>query len=218
MVQPGMGQKARQMVASIVVMGHPKRKAQAEALALELDAEIVWDRGQGLCDTAWRAWQAQDGEWRTVIQDDAIPAANFRANLDRILTGTQPVSWYYGTGTPNHSHQIRQKAVIQAKQTQASWIEHKGPWWAVGVSIHESHIDGLLAQESKMKADDARYTAYFTKLRIPCRYTWPSLLDHTDGESIAGPGQRGSRRAVSFLPDADTFNPDGPVVVFHHES
>lgn len=204
------------MSVTVNIMAHPKRERQAKALALELDAGIVWDRGQGLWDTAVRAWTEQDGEWRTVIQDDAVPAAHFRANLGRILEGsTNPVSWYYGTGTPNHSRDTRTQAVLKAKQDRASWIEHLGPWWAVGVSFHESHMGVLDINariNGRMKNDDARYTAYFAKLGVLCRYTWPSLIDHADGPSIAGPGQRGTRRAVAFLPDADDFDPDGPTV------
>lgn len=198
----------------MIVMAHPKREARAVALAEQLGAGIVWDRGRGLWDTARRAWLEQDGEWHTVIQDDAIPSEGFAENIDRILAHAypHPVSWYYGTLRPKAD--FTEPTAAQADREGASWIEGPGPWWAVAVSVHSSLVEEMVDQcdKSRLKADDARYTAYFRRLGLPCLYTWPSLIDHADLPSIAGPGQRGIRKAYKFG-EAGKFNPEGPRLV-----
>lgn len=195
----------------VVVMAHPKRRSRAYRLAAKLDAEIVWDRGEGLWDTAKRAWltaQPNEHGYLTVIQDDAIPSEGFRDNLDRILAHTypHPVSWYFGTGRPKP--EVTRSLAAQAVEQEVSWIEGPGPWWGVAVSIHTDHIPGLLAMRTKTKSDDGRYTLHFSILDIPCLYTWPSLVDHAQIPSLAGPGQRGVRRAHR-IGDATTFDPTG---------
>lgn len=200
----------------VVVMAHPKRAVYAEQLAHDLGAGIVWDRGKGLWDTARRAWLEQDGEWHTVIQDDAIPSEGFRENLDRILEHCypHPVSWYFGTGKPPTSTPTR-PLTEKAEQQGCSWIESGGPWWAVAVSVHSSLVEEMVAHcdTSRLRADDARYTAHFRKLQISCLYSWPSLIDHNHRlPSIAGPGQRGERKAYQ-MGDAGLFDPEGPRLV-----
>jgi hypothetical protein len=199
----------------MIVMAHPKREARAVALAEQLGAGIVWDRGRGLWDTARRAWLEQDGEWHTVIQDDAIPSEAFRENMDRILEHCypHPVSWYFGTGKPPTSTPT-EPLTVRAEQQGCSWIESGGPWWAVAVSVHSSLVEEMVAHcdTSKLKADDARYTAHFRRLGLTCLYTWPSLVDHADLPSIAGPGQRGIRKAYKFG-EAGKFDPEGPRLV-----
>lgn len=198
----------------MIVMAHPKREARAVALAEQLGAGIVWDRGRGLWDTARRAWLEQDGEWHTVIQDDAIPSEGFAENIDRILEHCypHPVSWYFGTLRPKAD--FTEPTAAQADREGASWIEGPGPWWAVAVSVHSSLVEEMVDQcdKSRLKADDARYTAHFRRLGLPCLYTWPSLIDHADLPSIAGPGQRGIRKAYKFG-EAGKFNPEGPRLV-----
>jgi hypothetical protein len=198
----------------MIVMAHPKREARAVALAEQLGAGIVWDRGRGLWDTARRAWLEQDGEWHTVIQDDAIPSEGFAENIDRILVHAypHPVSWYYGTLRPKAD--FTEPTAAQADREGASWIEAPGPWWAVAVSVHSSLVEEMVDQcdKSRLKADDARYTAHFRRLGLTCLYTWPSLIDHADLPSIAGPGQRGIRKAYKFG-EAGKFNPEGPRLV-----
>lgn len=199
----------------MIVMAHPKREARAVALAEQLGAGIVWDRGRGLWDTARRAWLEQDGEWHTVIQDDAIPSEGFAENIDRILVHAypHPVSWYFGTLRPKAD--FTKPTAAQADREGASWIEGPGPWWAVAVSVHSSLVEEMVDQcdKSRLKADDARYTAHFRRLGLACLYTWPSLVDHdTRMPSLAGPGQRGIRKAYKFG-DAGLFNPEGPRLV-----
>lgn len=198
---------------TLVIMAHPKREARARALADQLDAHIVWDRGQGLWDTARRAWLEQDGEWHTVIQDDTIPTEGFAENIDRILAHCypHPVSWYFGQGRPKPEF----TRALASQAEGYSWIEAAGPWWAVAVSVHSTHIEAMIdsCDRTRLKADDARYTVYFRKLQLACLYTWPSLIDHDHLEpSLAGPGQRGVRKAYKFG-DAGKFNPEGPRLV-----
>lgn len=192
---------------SIAIMAHPKREGMAHQLAEQTGAEIVWDRGQGLWDTAYRAWAIYDGEYHTVLQDDAIVADHMTFETPFPVT-----SWYYGTLRPRPD--ITGPAITEAKRVGASWIRHQGPWWAVAVTIKSDLISDMLGGASRtvLKADDARLTAYFARQQILCHYSYPSLVDHRQGESIAAAGQRGVRKAYEFLSDARLFTPDGPVV------
>jgi hypothetical protein len=174
----------------VVVMAHPKRDTQAIDLADQLGAYVVWDEQNDEWDTGFRSWCAirPDADWGLVVQDDALPIDGMRRHAEQALTISPrtAVSFYVGTGRPRPDRV--KTAVRQAQRHGASWLESESLLWGVAVALPQEHIPAMLdwAQTSRLPYDQ-RISAYYRRvLQLPVRYTWPSLTDHADGDSLVG--------------------------------
>lgn len=171
----------------IVVMAHPRREHDAIDLATTLDAAICWDRHNNEWDTAARAWAMIDPEadWGIVLQDDAQPVPNFRrhaeAALDVVPHGI--VSFYVGTGRPRAN--AVNAAVTKADANDASWITAKVLLWGVGIALPTNVIHDMLDWADTCHLPyDQLLSAWNRTRNLDVRYTWPSLVDHTDGPGL----------------------------------
>jgi len=179
---------------TVSVMAHPNRRAAAEKLAAELDAEIAWDERDDELDTGSRAWKLglrPDNDWHLVIQDDALPVPGLMAHLAEAVKHAPrtAISLYVGTGKPRVS--AVRDAVRAADRIGASWLECWDMMWGVAVLVPAEHITGLFAAEPPAWASayDRRIGwHYATQLQIPVRYTWPSLVDHADTPPVIDHG------------------------------
>ncbi len=196
---------------SFVVMAHPKRKQWAEHLAAKLDCQIVWDRGQGLWDTAFRCLKAYDPDCshHVVVQDDAILADGFVDAVRRAcaVAGRRPLGLYTGRHRGYSSHIIA--GVDDVSRRGGSWFAAEGPKWAVAVAHPVALLDQALAIADGIgwtEADDARMTEAYHTLGVDCWYTVPSLVDHRDGESIVRGTGRTGRRARKFTGDVGSVD------------
>ena len=206
------------MFITVAVMAHPKRKAQAEALALQLktypfmDVTISYDTPdagshQSEWDNGSRALRAGigRGDWHAVIQDDAILCPDFYTNLvnaiDNVPTKTL-ISLYTGTSRPLGK---RVKAAVD-KAYHATWLQYWLLLWGVGIVLPSSHIEPMLEFISdRDEPYDTRIGIFYQRNRLPIYYTMPSLVDHDDvlGTLIPGhgtePGARVAHRLATGL-------------------
>lgn len=197
---------------SVVVMAHPSRREWAEALAKDLNCSAVYDRGQGLWDTARRSLAAFDpaASHHLVIQDDAILSANLLSEigLAAAVVGAHPICLYTGN-KPHYATDVT-RAFDAASIRGDSWVQAPGPKWAVAVAHPVALLPQLLDAAdalTNIKADDARLTAAYQALGVDCWYTVPSLADHRDGPSIVRKGSAlTGRRARRFVENAEGWS------------
>lgn len=98
------------MKALIAIVAHKDRARQVDRLVDQVDPDYVsWDDGTlGPAENHLRAWEAlaeeEGGDWLLVLEDDALPVANFRKELSKVLAvaPTDLVSLYLGRGRPPH--------------------------------------------------------------------------------------------------------------------
>jgi len=176
---------------SAVVMAHKDRIHHARALAADVGARIVWDRGLGENDTGDRAWQATslDADWAVVLQDDAVPVPYLLQTLQAGLRGAPRtcVGLYVGTSYPQPSGRVS-AGVEEARRRGASWLEHPSLLWGVGVAIPVEHVGPMLEfVEHSTLPYDRRIGSYFKHIKRPVRYTFPSLVDHRDEPTLLSP-------------------------------
>jgi hypothetical protein len=200
----------------VVVMAHPLRVTTATDLADQVDARIVWDQVDDEWDTAARAWAAINpaADWGVVLQDDAVPIDDFRRHLTDALDAAPPgpVSLYVGTGRP-HAPAV-ERAVKFARRRSASWLEHRALLWGVAVALPTAGLGAMLAScDEGRRPYDQRLSAWWRARRVPCRYTWPSLVDHADGTSLVlHPTQQPIARRAHQLGVPASWG--GPVITF----
>jgi hypothetical protein len=186
------------VIIDVAIMAHPARVDAAHQLAEQTGARIVWDDGHGEWDTGARAWDSinRDADWGLVLQDDALPIPDMLAHLGQALTNAPRTctSLYVGTTRP------RGPAVTHATQQATlagnAWLETRALMWGVGVALPVEDIAPLLDWANTQTLPyDQRIGAWDSRHSRPVRYTWPSLVDHDDGPSIARNNDSAPRKA-----------------------
>jgi len=188
-----MGDSSRSPVTiSIAVMAHPKRRAAAESLARQVDADsIVWDTNDDEWDTGRRALAVYDRTkmHHIVLQDDALPIDGFREHAIAALKQHPDtlVSFYLGTSRPPQWQAAVDDACMRAEDIGAAWVTAPTLLHGVAIAMPTVEIPDLLAWcEKPVVPYDERVGMYWQHvLRRPPLYTWPSLVDHDDGPTIA---------------------------------
>lgn len=202
------------MTISVAVMAHPKRKKQAEALALELksysfvDVSISYDgvdagSHQEEWDNGKRALLAGVGkaDWHVVVQDDAILSPGFYDNLQGAIENVPTkslISLYTGTSRPIGK---RVKRAVD-KVVDETWLSYWLLMWGVGILIPSSHIEPMLDfVADRTEPYDTRIGIFYQRNRLPVYYTMPSLVDHDDvlGTLIPGHGTAPGARVAHRL-------------------
>ncbi|SUI81208.1 Uncharacterised protein [Serratia quinivorans] len=181
---------------AFVVVGHHKRRAQAEVLAYALDAHLLMDDGDhGSNWNHHRAmqWAAQQDKRVVVVEDDALPVAGFASLVPEWLERSpeQLVSFYLGTGRPpQYQLQIAQK-LIDADKHHADHILLPRLLHGVCYSVPPACLQAMPGRWEKHKAADyAVGDAYGGMVVYPC---W-SLVEHQDGLSVERPWNNALRR------------------------
>lgn len=193
----------RPLRLSAAIMAHPARREYAEDVQARLDrpAPIIFDRNEVPSRDPRQRWKvgaeswasyASDADWHIVLQDDAVPCANFLAGLELGLNVLGPegfVSAFVGKGKPEHHH-VR-KAIRHAVSKDHAWMPLRSLAWGVGIAAPVHTIPDML----EWCYDDERADVNYDK-RIGLFYrdvlgwcTWhpiPSLLDHRDIPSLIG--------------------------------
>jgi hypothetical protein len=77
----------------------------------------------------------------------------------------------------------------------ASWIRQESAWWGVALAVRTAEVPAMLTYcDGVSFAYDTRIAHYFRRIRGQATlYPWPSLVDHRDGPSLSGHGDRGRR-------------------------
>ena len=194
-------------------MAHPARKAEAEELQESLDrpVEIIYDTNPAPSSDPrqrWangrRCWEAHDpsADYHMVIQDDAIACEDLIAGLEIALDHLGPeglVSPYTGTGRPDQKNVAR--ALNSAHLRGHSWLSTWSLNWGVAIIAPIATISDMLAwcgrsARSRLNYDMRIGRFYRDILGWRTWYTYPSLVDHRNGESLVGHG--GDRHAHRF--------------------
>jgi hypothetical protein len=189
----------------ISVVAHVKRREMACKLAKTVQAqETCFDDGfLGEWKNHVRAWK---NAWHyatetgcshiCVLQDDAMPVEQFLDHL-QVAVETKPeaiISLYTGTHRPRKSQVT--EAAKQADELGASWLVADTLMWGVGVVLPVGWVPDMLEFGRKSKLPyDQRVGAWAENRGYPVFYTWPSLVDHADIETVAHKGKQGVRVA-----------------------
>lgn len=182
------------------VMGHPERERGALALSWMLGATLTLDEGWGENGTGDRAWTdaharavdparpvTQLADWCVVLQDDARPVAAIYEQAVAALAAapTPVVSFYLGTGYPEHTVTPARVAMLKADEDQAAWIVTRRLFWGVAVAIRTELVPDMLKGVGRSRRPyDERISRWAEQAGHRISYTWPSLVDHADGESL----------------------------------
>lgn len=176
------------MTISVAIMAHPKRRARAKALSVELktysfvDVAIIMDTKNIEWHTGKRALQRGVGraDWHLVIQDDAILTSDFYSNLEGAIANAPIktlISLYTGTVKPFPDR------VTEAvnKAYHATWLRHMLLLWGVAILIPSDHIEPMLEYvNDRTEQYDTRIGIFYQRNMIPVYYTMPSLVNHDD--------------------------------------
>lgn len=189
------------MRLSASIMAHPDRSAEVDRLrrALGLSHGVTpvhWDpegKPSGNGDRIWRqaraGWQMADpdADFHALIQDDAVPCADFLAGLERALEYVPPdavVCPYLGTG---RNVPIRWEALaLAAERAGASWARSEKLMWGVCIVLPTKLIPEMITWADRRYgiSDDMRVAGWSEKRRGEVWYTWPSLVDHLPVPSL----------------------------------
>lgn len=193
---------------SIGVVAHTSREPEAKALAHEVEADFISvDNGILGCDDNHEAVQqhlaALTSTWSVILEDDAVPVEDFRAQLTQALPMAPApiVSLYLGRQRPPHWQKRIQRALAQAEETESPWIISTHMLHAVGYAIRTEHLPSLLAHESTHPIDE-HISSWARRYGHTIAYTTPSLVDHADWPTIVdhpdGDRRKPGRTAWSF--------------------
>lgn len=174
---------------SISVMAHPAREEAADILARQVGARVTWDRCRDEWETGARALAAYDrfATHHIVLQDDAVPVPDFRQHAAAAIAEHPEslISFYLGKSRPPHMQRRIIRATLTADEQSAAWVSSDRLLHGVGIAIPVADIDPLLewCRIPNLPYDD-RIGAWYRMQRRPVLYTWPSLVDHADTETL----------------------------------
>lgn len=196
------------MRISIAVMHHPKRAGSVGHLlqsCLPLRARVITDPDPygvpSPLRTAKRAWAAIDEEatHHVVIQDDVRPAPCFATSLVELLPlrPDDAIALYVNWNSPENSYLVRRAAACGVPFAPLS-LEEYTPTLGLALPVNIArrlavHLAGL---SDDLRDDDDVISVFLRENGVHLAATVPNLLDHGDGESVAGNDAHGSRHAV----------------------
>lgn len=184
-------------MTAIGIVAHTSREAQAIRLATRIGAMVIVDDGTLGCEANHhRLWKRMSDistytgwtGWVVILEDDAQPVDDFRYQLDMALSATPTpiVSLYLGRQRPPHWQPAIHAATDRADQQDACYITATHLLHAVGVAIHTNLIPDMLTHTATYQGPwDYAIGAWAQQAGHTIAYTWPSLVDHADGETIA---------------------------------
>ena len=159
-------------------------------MADSLSATLVLDDGSlGSLANHDRAWREASGDWTIVLEDDVEPVPGFldlASEALRRVPEPAAVCFYVGTGKPRVGQVAR--AVSQARAVGASWLRMDRALWGPALALPTELVPRMLSfVRWSTKPYDERLSLFLRSRKIPCYYTFPSLVDHADGHSLIAP-------------------------------
>lgn len=174
------------METQIIIVAHHSRIMIAERLASNLNAKIFFDESNhGANWNHKRAidYLATNNQSGIIIEDDAIPCKNFKAESQRWISrfSTKIISFYLGKGRPPQYQHFIKKSINNSIKSRLDYIEIDNLIHGVGYYLPSSLTKQIQANWNySMPADFAVGRAYGKKVVYPIR----SLLEHSDIESV----------------------------------
>jgi GR25 family glycosyltransferase involved in LPS biosynthesis len=179
------------MSSTIGIVAHMKRVAMTEKLADQTGATIIsYDDGTLGCTqnhlNTWKRLSDETTDWRVVIEDDAVPVEGFQDQLEKALDAapTGIVSLYLGRLRPPQWQHMIQPAITRAEASNAHWLVSRQCLHAVGVAVRgDLLLDMLTHLDGETPIDEAINT-WVNRKFYRVAYTFPSLIDHADTETL----------------------------------
>ncbi|MCK6747857.1 hypothetical protein L8T16_12425 [Enterobacter cloacae] len=167
----------------IAIVAHHSRRAMANDLASELEADSIFmdEHSAGANANHLRAlsWAAEQSDRVIIIEEDALPVDGFRDKAQDWLTRFPDnlCSFYLGTGRPpQYQMQIAERLIV-ADKTRADYITLSRLIHGVCYSVPPEHVQRVLSRWDNSKpADYAVGDAWGGSVIYPCY----SLVDHAD--------------------------------------
>ncbi len=186
----------------IGIVAHHQRAEMATKLAHQVDADIIcWDDGKHVGDhvagcaathlTVLAELAGTTAEWACILEDDAVPAADFRKHAAKALeyAPAPVVGLYLGTG--HHSSETQRNAelaVTAAQERNCGWILADCLIGSVGYAVRANKLTNMIASITDREEElPLRISRWAQARNIPICYTQPSLVDHDDSESVGRP-------------------------------
>lgn len=175
---------------AIGIVGHVSRSEQVQHLRETISADVLSiDDGDMGCDAnhdhVAQSLSWINSTWSVIVEDDAQPVSDFRAQLEEalVMAPTPVVSLYLGKLRPPHWQRRIATAVREAGRKDARWIVGTGLLHAVGYAIKTNLLPSLLTHTSTRPVDE-HITNWARTYGHLVSYTFPSLVDHMDGPTI----------------------------------
>lgn len=189
-------------VISIAVVADIRRDGMGQRLAEQVSADhLSVDEAMMGCTknhvSVWK-WHAENpADWYVVLEDDAIPVADFRAQLTEALrVAPAPiVSLYLGRGSIDD---LRTGVFMnRADLLDVNWIVTQGRiMHAVALAVRSDLLPDLIANlPAGDQPIDRHLSLWARRSAHRVAYSNPSLVEHADGESLVTRYRRVERRA-----------------------
>lgn len=176
----------------VAIVGHVSRTTQAAELARTLaPATLHLDDGSlGEWGNHRQALSMATAGGKThvlVLQDDAVPVPDLLVHAAAAVEQrpNDLISLYVGKLRPLAP--LVTRAVDHARETEASWLSHERLLWGVGFILPTHAIRPVVrtADDLQPVPTDRRLGMAWRKTQSrDVLYTWPSLVDHADGEQV----------------------------------
>lgn len=204
------------------IVAHTARASQALRLAENLGAQIHWDDGSlgewGNHRRALETAALSDATHAVILQDDALPVPGFASHVEVAIKQfpDNPISFYLGTSRPPNWQRFLRYAVIEADETNASWLSCSELLHGVAIALPVKDIRELLRWASTLDLPyDERLGAWYRLQGRQVMYTWPSLVDHADENTLIAHADGQTREAPrkAWRVGTPTYSDAAPVLI-----
>lgn len=182
------------MSYAIGIVAHTARAARSHELMHGVGAAFCSiDNGNLGCGgnhrKVWRHLSkrfAAHKTWLVVLEDDAVPVEGFAEQLEAALNvhAAPVVSLYLGRLRPPHYQYLIEPAVKRADEQDANFIVSPHVLHAVGLAIRSDLVADMLDNLDEELPIDEAIGEWVNKRHYRCAYTYPSIVDHQDGETL----------------------------------
>lgn len=169
-----------------VVVGHHKRRHQAEQLAWSIRAHLLIDEGHHGANWNHRRaieWASEQGCRVVILEDDALPVSGFIEKVADWLARFPDdlLSFYLGTGRPPQYQKEIAGMLVDADRVCGDHIVLSKLIHGVCYSPPQGRLARMLSTWNKtLAADYAVGEAFGGRVVYPCY----SLVDHADLQTV----------------------------------
>lgn len=179
------------MTLTFGIVAHINRIPMTEDLARQTGATVIsYDDGTLGCTrnhlNTWKRLSDDDSEWKVVLEDDAVPVDSFQDQLGQALDAapTGIVSLYLGRLRPPQYQYMIQPAIDRAEASGAHWLVSRQLLHAVGIAVRADLLEDMLNHLDEETPIDEAINNWVNRKFYRVAYTWPSLIDHADTETL----------------------------------
>lgn len=179
------------MTYRIGIVAHHKRLQMADRLSQTVQADILSiDPGNiganGNHKRVWAELGSYDSDWSAVLEDDAVPVADFRGQLEAVLQAAPApiVSAYLGQKRPPQAQPLIRAAIARADHDDAHFIVGNQMFHAVAIAMHTSLIDDMLSSLRAYLPIDQAIGRWARSRGHEIAHCWPSIVNHADAPTL----------------------------------